>query len=269
MDAAIQIRGLRKSYGEHQVLKGVDLDIFKGEIFSLLGVNGAGKTTMLECIEGLKGYDEIRVHIDGRIGIQMQQSSLPDHIKPMEALRLFSLWNKKEIDVSIIEALNIKEIRTKQYWQLSTGQKRRLVIAISLVGDPDIIFLDEPTAALDVEGKEALHNLMRHLKEQGKTIVLTSHDMSEVEDLCDRIAVLNNGQIIFCGRQDQLKDKIGRKYLINIKTDKGSRMLETDDIADTLFEVLTQLKREKLQIIDIKIDRGNLQQDFIEMTRRI
>lgn len=171
--------------------------------------------------------------------------------------------------VSIIEALNIKEIRTKQYWQLSTGQKRRLVIAISLVGDPDIIFLDEPTAALDVEGKEALHNLMRHLKEQGKTIVLTSHDMSEVEDLCDRIAVLNNGQIIFCGRQDQLKDKIGRKYLINIKTDKGSRMLETDDIADTLFEVLTQLKREKLQIIDIKIDRGNLQQDFIEMTRRI
>ena len=99
--------------------------------------------------------------------------------------------------------------------------------------------------------------------------MLTSHDMSEVEDLCDRIAVLNNGQIIFCGRQDQLKDKIGRKYLINIKTDKGSRMLETDDIVDTLFEVLTQLKREKLQIIDIKIDRGNLQQDFIEMTRRI
>lgn len=184
MNRAIQVSGLRKSYGSHAVLKGLDLQIEKGEIFSLLGVNGAGKTTTLECIEGLRKYDSGTIIVNGKTGIQLQSSSLPAHIKPMEAVKLFAKWNRAKIDCSMLNALGIKEIEKKQYAQLSTGQKRRLHLALALISNPDIIFLDEPTAGLDVEGRLSLHEQIRKLKSQGKTIVLASHDMAEVETLC-------------------------------------------------------------------------------------
>jgi ABC-2 type transport system ATP-binding protein len=140
----------------------------------------------------------------------------------MEAIKLFSKWNKTKIDSSLLEALNIKDIEKNQYNQMSVGQKRRLHLALALVSNPDIIFLDEPTAGLDVEGRFALHQELRKLKKQGKTIVLASHDMAEVESLCDRIAILNEGKIAFCGTAAELSEKIGKKYFIQIKTIQGS-----------------------------------------------
>lgn len=126
MSSAIQVRELKKSYGSHIVLKGLDFQIEKGEIFALLGVNGAGKTTALECIEGLRPYDSGTITVNGKMGIQLQSSSLPAHIRPMEAIKLFAKWNSAAIDYAMLNALGIKEMEKKQYTQLSTGQKRRL-----------------------------------------------------------------------------------------------------------------------------------------------
>ena len=141
MKDAIQVRKLKKSYGSHMVLKGLDFQIEKGEIFALLGVNGAGKTTTLECIEGLRKYDSGAITVKGKMGIQLQSSSLPAHIKPMEAVKLFAKWNKTKIDDVMLNGLGIKEMEKKQYIQLSTGQKRRLHLALALIGNPDVFFL--------------------------------------------------------------------------------------------------------------------------------
>lgn len=268
MKEAIQVRGLKKSYGSHIVLKGLDLQIKKGEVFSLLGVNGAGKTTTLECIEGLKRYDSGTVTVNGKTGIQLQSSSLPAHIKPMEAVKLFAKWNRAKIDYTMLDALGIGELEKKQYLQLSTGQKRRLHLALALIGDPDIIFLDEPTAGLDVEGRLSLHEQIRKLRSQGKTIVLASHDMAEVESLCDRIAILNHGNIVFCGTAPELTDRVGKKYFIHVKTEQGDSTFETDNIEDTLISLLNELKQKKIHVSDIKVDRGTLEQHFMEMTGR-
>ena len=268
MNSAIQVRGLKKSYDSNIVLGGLDLEIEKGEAFALLGVNGAGKTTALECIEGLRKYDSGTITVNGKKGIQLQSSSLPAHIKPMEAVRLFSKWNRAKTDFTMLNTLGIKETTKKQYSQLSTGQKRRLHLALALIGDPDIIFLDEPTAGLDTLGRISLHEEIRKLKSQGKTIVLASHDMAEVENLCDRIAILNNGNIAFCGTAAELTDKIGEKYIIQIKTQQGNSTFETDNVEDTLISLLNDLKQKEIHILDIKVDRGTLEQHFIEMARR-
>ena len=268
MKYAIQVRELKKSYGSHIVLKGLDFQIEKGEIFALLGVNGAGKTTTLECVEGLKKYDSGTITVNGKMGIQLQSSSLPAHIKPMEAVKLFAKWNKAKIDYAMLTHLGIKEIEKKQYVQLSTGQKRRLHLALALIGNPDIVFLDEPTAGLDVEGRLSLHEQIRNLKSRGKTIVLASHDMAEVETLCDRIAILNSGNIVFCGTATELTEKVGRKYFIHIKTQQGDSSFEADNIEDTLISLLNELKQKKIRVLDIKVDRGTLEQHFIEMARR-
>ena len=268
MKYAIEVRGLEKKYGSKMVLKGLDLQIEKGEIFALLGVNGAGKTTTLECIEGLRKYDGGSIVVNGKMGIQLQSSSLPAHIKPMEAIKLFAKWNQTKIDDNMLKALNIKEIEKSQYLQLSTGQKRRLYLALALISNPDIIFLDEPTAGLDVEGRLSLHEQIRKLKSLGKTIVLASHDMAEVEALCDRIAILNSGKIVFCGTPSELTDKVGRRYYIHLKTRNREESFETDTIEDTLISLLEECKQKHIQILDIKVDRGSLEQHFIEMARR-
>ena len=212
MKDAIEVSGLKKSYGSNMVLRGLDFQIKQGEIFALLGVNGAGKTTTLECIEGLRKYDEGTIVVNGKTGIQLQSSSLPVHIKPMEAIKLFAKWNHTYIDDAMIKALGIKEMKESQYIELSTGQKRRLHLALALISNPDIIFLDEPTAGLDVEGRLSLHEQIRKLKSQ--------------------------------------------------------ESFETDTIEDTLISLLEECKQKHIQVLDIKVDRGTLEQHFIEMARR-
>ena len=268
MKYAIEVRELNKNYSCHGVLKGLNFQIVKGEIFALLGVNGAGKTTTLESIEGLRKYDGGSIVVNGKMGIQLQSSSLPAHIKPMEAIKLFAKWNQTKIDDNMLKALKIKEIEKSQYLQLSTGQKRRLHLALALIGNPDIIFLDEPTAGLDVEARLALHEQIRYLKSQGKTIILASHDMTEVETLCDRIAILNSGKIVFCGTPSELTNKVGNRYYIHLKTQEGEQSFETTNIEDSLISLLNECKQKKIQILDIKVDRGTLEEHFIKMARR-
>lgn len=267
MNYAIQIDNLRKSYGNHTVLKGLSFNIIKGEVFALLGVNGAGKTTALECIESLRRYDSGKITVNGKMGIQLQSAALLDNIKPMEAVRLFAKWNKTKIDDTLLAALGIHELK-KTYKNISTGQKRRLLLALALISDPDIVFLDEPTAGLDVEGRLSLHDHIRKLKAQGKTIVLASHDMAEVESLCDRMAILNEGNIVFLGTVAELTAQIGKSYKLHIKTDQGDESFEADSIGDTMLTLLQDYKQRDIEILDIKIDRGTLEQYFIDVTRR-
>ncbi len=268
MDLAIEINQLKKSWGSHTVLNGVSFNVYFNEIFALLGVNGAGKTTLLECMEGLNKYDSGLIKLHGKAGIQLQNSSLPAHIRPLEAVRLFAKWNKTKIDYSMLEALGIDKLQKKQYAQLSVGQKRRLNLALALVRGGNIVFLDEPTSGLDVEGKTNLHTLIRSLKEQGKAVILSSHDMAEVENLCDRIAILNGGKIAFCGTPAQLDEKFGKQFCIKIKTAQGIITCKTHDIAHSLLVLIQKLKQEGMEILDIKADRGALEEHFIQLSGR-
>ena len=267
MSYAIEIDGLKKSYGNHMVLKGLSFQVARGEIFALLGVNGAGKTTALECMEGLRKFEDGSIAVNGRMGIQLQSSSLPEQIRAMEAVRLFAKWNKTKTDGTMLEALGIKELGKKKYADMSTGQKRRLHLALALVSDPDIVFLDEPTAGLDVEGRISLHEQIRRLKTQGKTIILASHDMAEVESLCDRIAILSSGHNSFLGTVAGLTEKISRRYRIHIKTSKGEECLETENIGSALLEALEEFRKKGTEVMDIKIDRGTLEQHFMEIAK--
>ena len=267
MNYAIQVNGLMKSYGNNNVLKGLSFNVKKGEIFALLGINGAGKTTTLGCIEGLRSYDSGQVVVDGKMGIQLQSASLPSHIKPMEAVKLFAKWNKSKIDHDMLANLGVSELAKKEYIDMSIGQKRRLHLALSLISDPDIVFLDEPTAGLDVEGRLSLHEEIRKLKQQGKTVVLASHDMAEVESLCDRIAILKDGDIAFIGTAEELTEKIGRHCTIHVKTKYGEESFESDNISETMLTLLENYKAKGIEVLDLKIDRGTLEQHFINISR--
>jgi len=267
MNYAIEVEGLTKSYGGNAVLKGISFAVARGEVFALLGVNGAGKTTALECIEGLRRHDEGDIAVHGRMGIQLQSTSLPGHIKPLEAVKLFAKWNKAKIDDAQLRALGIFEFTKTQYVNMSTGQKRRLHLALALLGNPDVVFLDEPTAGLDVEGRVALHELIRKLKQQGKTIVMASHDMAEVESLCDRIAILKDGGIVFVGAAEQLSAKIGGRYTIHIKTGQGEERFDSDNISETMLGLLEDYKQKAIAVLDIKISRGTLEEHFIDIAR--
>lgn len=267
MSYAIQVEELRKSYDSNNVLKGLTFNVVKGEIFALLGVNGSGKTTTLECIEGLRKYDSGNIKVNGKMGIQLQASSLPENIRGMEAVKLFAKWNKVELDYSLLESLGINEIEKKQYVEMSTGQKRRIHLAIALVHNPDIVFLDEPTAGLDVEARRYLHEEIRKLQKRGKTIIMASHDMAEVESLCDRIAILRDGKIGFIGTADQLTEKVGHRSTIHIETDQGNASFESSDIGETLLRELEKYKKEGATILDVKVDRGTLEEHFIDISR--
>lgn len=264
---ALCVKNLQKSYGKKTVLKGIDLCVPKGNIFALLGVNGAGKTTTLECIEGLRKYDSGNIEINGRIGIQLQSASLPAYIKGMEAVRLFAKWNRVSVDTAMLTALGVSDLANKQYQGMSTGQKRRLHLALALIRNPDIVFLDEPTAGLDVEGRISLHKYIRTLKAEGKTILLASHDMAEVESLCDNIAILKDGQIVFAGTVEQLTKTVGKHYNICVKTEQGTETFEADDIGESLISILKGYQDKNVDILDIQVDRGSLEQHFIKITR--
>ncbi len=269
MTEAITISNLTKSYGINVVLNGLDFCVQQGEIFALLGVNGAGKTTSLECIEGLRKYDSGNITINGVMGIQLQSASLPGHMKALEAVKLFAKWNKTHLDQTMLDALGIYEFARKQYYQLSTGQKRRLHLALALTRNPDILFLDEPTAGLDVEGRLSLHEQIRQLKAMGKTLILASHDMTEVENLCDRIAILSGGKIAFIGTVEQLGETIGRHYNITIQTDRRIQKYVSDNIGSSLLSLLLQYKEREESILDIQIDRGSLEQHFIKISKGV
>ncbi len=276
MGVALQIDHLIKSYGANTVIKDISFTVNRGEIFALLGTNGAGKTTTLECIEGIRKYDSGNIMVNGTLGVQLQSSSLPANIKAIEGYQLFCKWKKAQADFGVFNAFELAQLRNKQYKEMSTGQKRRLHLALALIGNPDIILLDEPTAGLDVEGRVSLHERIRKLKEQGKTIIMASHDMAEVESLCDRIAIIKEGKIAFTGTTTELTSDMGKQCRIYIKTEsplqnayyeQGYWVFTSINIGDTLLELLKICKQTQNTVLDVKIERATLEQRFMDIAR--
>jgi ABC-2 type transport system ATP-binding protein len=207
--AAIEVAGLRKSYGRLAAVDGISFEVGRGEIFGMVGPNGAGKTTTIECLEGLRGADGGKIRVLGlepradgaelreRIGVQLQQSALPDDIKVWEALDLFASYYRKAVPWQpLLERLGIAGKRNARFEKLSGGMKQRLFIALALVNDPELVFLDELTTGLDPHARRSMWDLVRGIRDRGKTVFLTTHFMEEAEQLCDRVLVMDRGRVV-------------------------------------------------------------------------
>ena len=208
--AVIQVSGCRKTYGSTIAVDEVSFDVNDGEIFGLIGPNGAGKTTTMECVEGLRtpdrgtisvlGMDPVRdvYRLQERIGVQLQQAQLQKRIKVWEAVDLWaSLYRKKTIDGDrLLDQLGLADKRNARFMTLSGGQKQRLFIALALINDPEVVFLDELTTGLDPQSRRTIWDMVRGIRERGKTVFLTTHLMEEAERLCDRVAIIDHGRIV-------------------------------------------------------------------------
>jgi len=222
----IRVRGLTKRYGDVQAVAGVDFDVAAGEVFGLLGPNGAGKTTTVEILEGLRAPDGGEVSVldidvtrsadalKPRIGVSLQTAALYPKLTVTEVLDLFrSFYAHSRPTAELIEALDLGERRNAQTRVLSGGQRQRLAVALALVNDPELIFLDEPTTGLDPAARRSLWDLVKELKAAGRTILLTTHYMEEAEELCDRVAIMDRGRIVALDPPEKLVDAlIGRGF---------------------------------------------------------
>ena len=219
---ALVVRGLKKSYGDVRAVDGLDLEIRSGECFGLLGPNGAGKTTTVEICEGLLERDSGELQLLGmtwekdadslreRLGIQLQDTQLSEKLTVTETLELFRSFYDRGREVSdVIDLVQLDEKKNARVGTLSGGQKQRLAVACALVGDPELLFLDEPTTGLDPQSRRQLWSLIEEFKATGRTILLTTHYMDEAERLCDRVAIVDHGHIIAEGSPHELIDSIG------------------------------------------------------------
>ena len=225
--AALRIRGLKKAFADVQAVDGIDLEVAKGECFGLLGPNGAGKTTTIEICEGLTTADEGTVELLGlnwvssaaelrqRIGVQLQETQFPDKLTVEEALRLFRSFYRRGITVDeSIKISQLEEKRKSRVGGLSGGQKQRLAMATALVGDPELLFLDEPTTGLDPQARRHLWDSVEEMKQAGRTIILTTHYMEEAERLCDRVAIMDHGKVIAMGTPKELIATVGGEDIV-------------------------------------------------------
>jgi ABC-2 type transport system ATP-binding protein len=234
VDCAIRIEGLVKSYGDVVAVAGLDLEVRRGECFGLLGPNGAGKTTTIEILEGLlpptagtvevlglrwdRQPDELRA----RIGVALQETKLFDRLTVEETLRLFRTFYVGRATLSVetlLDEMQLGEKRATWVMKLSGGQRQRLAVALGLVGDPEVLFLDEPTTGLDPQSRRALWDTIAALRARGKTVVLTTHYMDEAERLCDRVAIVDHGKGIALGTPAELIDRSGGQHLVEVSTD--------------------------------------------------
>ena len=221
------LRGVRKTFVDVVAVERLDLEVARGECFGLLGPNGAGKTTTIEICEGLTVPDAGSVELLGlnwhsganelrqRIGIQLQETQFPDKLTVEETLRLFRSFYRHGISVEeSIQTAQLEEKRRSRVGGLSGGQKQRLAMACALVGNPELLFLDEPTTGLDPQARRHLWDLVDRLKQTGRTIILTTHYMEEAERLCDRVAIMDHGQIIALGTPQQLIASLGGEHIV-------------------------------------------------------
>jgi ABC-2 type transport system ATP-binding protein len=226
----LAVRGLRKRYADVVAVDGLDLEIAPGECFGLLGPNGAGKTTTIEICEGLLEQDEGDVTVLGmswardekalreRLGIQLQETQLGDKLTVTETLRLFRSFYKRGSDINqVIARVQLDEKRDARVGKLSGGQKQRLALACSIIGDPELLFLDEPTTGLDPQSRRQLWDLIEEFKATGKTVVLTTHYMDEAEMLCDRVAIVDHGKVIALGSPAQLIESLGAEHVVEFR----------------------------------------------------
>ncbi|MBD5559313.1 MAG: ABC transporter ATP-binding protein [Clostridia bacterium] len=266
-EQCLTVSGLEKSYDGRSVLNGLDFEVNRGEIVALLGVNGAGKTTTLECVMGLRRPDAGSVRVDGTLAAQLQTGSLPDYLRGRELLELFSRWNGRPVDPALAARLGAEGFLERQYRTMSVGQKRRLQLMLALMREPALLLLDEPTAGLDIEGRIAVHQEILAKRDQGAAILLSTHDLTEAKDVCDRLILLRDGQIAFAGTPAEFADAAGRPASVCVRTPQGKECLPAADIAHALAELLQRLSGRNVPVLDVWVERGTLEEQFIELTK--
>ncbi|PYI93922.1 MAG: ABC transporter ATP-binding protein [Verrucomicrobia bacterium] len=297
---AIYVRGLRKSYGNFEAVKGIDFEVRPGEVFGLLGPNGAGKTTTVEILEGLRARtagdvkvldfdpDRQKQRLKDRIGVCLQATNLPDKITVHEALQLFGAFYTRNIDGdALLKRLQLWEKKDAGYATLSGGQKQRLAIALALINDPQLLFLDEPTTGLDPQVRLEIRDLIEELKAEKRTIVMTTHYIEEAERLCDRVAIIDSGEIIASGTPRELQAKSANQAAIEIAlaqpwsgelptwphavrstlSEDGRQIKVTSEhSARTLVEMVKWIDAQRIELEDVHLKRPTLEDVFIELT---
>ena len=297
----IRVRGLTKRYGDVQAVAGVDFDVAAGEIFGLLGPNGAGKTTTVEILEGLRAPDGGEVSVLGvdvtrgadelkpRIGVSLQTAAMYPKLTVTEVLDLFrSFYARARPTDELIGALDLGERRHAQTRVLSGGQRQRLAVALALVNDPELVFLDEPTTGLDPAARRSLWDLVLGLKADGKAVLLTTHHMEEAEVLCDRLAIMDHGRILEMGTVDELVSKRFQERavrfdrlpelattelealpaVVSVKDDGREVLLYTRDVGATIGALLALAERRALEPQNLAIRRATLEDVFLDLTGR-
>jgi ABC-2 type transport system ATP-binding protein len=298
-EAAISVTGLRMSYGEHEAVRGIDFEVASGEVFGFLGPNGAGKTTTIEILEGYRVRSEGEVRVLGidpakptrawrnRVGLVLQECELDPLMTVREAVSLFACFYAAPRPVDeTIDLVGLGDKRDARVGTLSGGQKRRADVAIGIVGDPDLIFLDEPTTGFDPTARRESWNMIEGLKRLGKTVFLTTHYMDEAQHLADRVAILRDGQIVAQGSTDQLGDELGRRTVIGFTLNgaltledvsscvsapprlSGSSVeIETAEPQTDLYRLLGLAEQRGAALDDLEVRRPSLEDIFLELTR--
>ena len=298
-EAAISVRGLRKSYGEHEAVAGIEFEVAAGEVFGFLGPNGAGKTTTIEILEGYRARSAGEVSVLGvdpaqptrewrnRVGLVLQECELDPLWTVREAVSLFARFYAAPRPVDeTIELVGLADKRDARVATLSGGQKRRADVAIGIVGDPDLIFLDEPTTGFDPTARREAWNMIEGLKELGKTVFLTTHYMDEAQHLANRVAILRDGHIVAQGRTEELGENIGRRTVIGFTLSNGlgvddvrSRVsapveisgnqveIETDRAQADLYLLLSLAEERGATLDELEVRRPSLEDIFLELTR--
>lgn len=295
-ESILTVENLVKRYGTVAAVDDVSFQVYPGEVLGLLGPNGAGKTTTLECIEGLRtissgnlrvqGYDPLKdsKNLRRALGVQLQSSALPEIMLISEAMTLVCAWQGVEYRHDLIKRFGLKQMESKQFGSLSTGQKRRLQLALALAGNPKIVILDEPTAGVDVQGRAELHKAIRELKEEGITLILATHDMAEAEALCDRIAILIKGRLVTVGTPEQVTAAGNAQTRITLRTSKGSLLQQGEiklstyvretegfaqwicrETAPAVMELLSMAMKMEDNVEDLRVERPSLEERFLEI----
>lgn len=297
MEVAISVKGLTKSYSGKKAVDGASFSVGKAEIFGLLGPNGAGKTTTLECLEGLRvpdagiigimGVDPFREpgRLRSIIGVQLQSSGLPATIKVREAMQFFSAYHQVLPRMDLLERLELGEKKEAEFHTLSTGQQRRLALALAVAHEPAVLFLDEPTAGLDVASRTELHLLMRELRAAGTTILLSTHDMAEAEEMTDRVAILLKGRVVSVGTPRELTATGSGLTKISLRTANSSTagvsfpgvvkhvtredysIFYTGDIGPSVSAIIAYIEGRQDTLIDLRVERPTLEERFLELTK--
>ena len=278
-EPVIFIQGLRKSYGDLEAVRGIDLEVRRGEVFAFLGPNGAGKTTTVEILEGYRKRDGGEVSVLGedpqragrawreRIGIVLQDSRLDPYLTVAESLALYAGYYRSPRPIDeVIETVGLGGKAGERAGRLSGGQRRRLDVGMALVGDPDLLFLDEPTTGFDPSARRQAWDTIAGLRELGKTVFLTTHYMDEAQRLADRAAIVAGGEIVARGAPEELGDRRDRPTRISYRQDGRETELETTTPVETLNELTGRALAEGIELEGLEVTRPSLEDVYLELT---